>query len=91
MSDFTYTMSVAISGMDDPATEAFLAVAMRDNHDYAMAEAHWNAADEDLRDALAPFLGFAPPTTERAPIPRGVMRAYMAALDAAAEAIGDPA
>lgn len=88
---FYHELAVACTGCDDGATTAYLAaLAATAPPRVRAAAAHWEAADEPLREAIAPHLGFTEPTRERPPVNEGILAAYSAALDWAAEAIGEP-
>ena len=71
-------MACAATGTDCPATAAWLQVRLMQDRpcELARANAHWQAADEPLRAAIAAKLGMTEPLSERFPIHDAIVRDY---------------
>jgi hypothetical protein len=90
MTDLFNEMSCALTGSDCEAAAAFIRVSLSNDVTVQAVAAHWKNASEELREALAPHLGLTEPTEERVPINQGIMKAYFAAFERAAELVGEP-
>lgn len=86
-SQLAQELATALTGADCPATAAFIQVALADCWEFRAASAHWEAAGEDLQDAVAAHLGLVEPTGERSPVPAAIARAYDTAMTRASELI----
>ena len=72
-------LACAVTGTDYPATAAWLQVRLAQDRplELARVNAHWSAAGETLRAAIAAKLGITEPFVERSPVHDCIIRDYV--------------
>ena len=96
--EFYREIVVSAIGMDCPATQAWVIRLVNDNIAAGVADAlaarraaiHWDAADDELRDAIGTKLGWTDPgarLTERWPVPPALKADYEAAVEFISQAL----